>query len=97
MVSPERPTSGSDHVCAIVNKSSTGHTSTDFHIFSPEFHKTQCWCNCMMFLLYVNGSGDKIASQTTIKPLADDVLLRRTINDPYNEIQLQNDTDTMIE
>ena len=50
-----------------------------------------------MFLLYVNDIGDKISSQTTIKLFADDALLYRTINDPFDEIQLQHDLDTMIE
>ena len=50
-----------------------------------------------MFLLYINDTGDKISSLTTIKLFADDALLYRTINNPSDEQQLQNDLDTMIE
>ena len=50
-----------------------------------------------MFLLHVNGIGDKISSQTTIKLFAGDALLCRTIHDPYDEIQMQQDLNKLIE
>ena len=51
----------------------------------------------LLFLLYVNDIGDKISPQIPIKLFADDALLYRSINNPSDQIQLQQDLDTMIE
>ena len=51
----------------------------------------------LLFLLYVNDIVDKISPQTTIKLFADDSLLYRSINNPSDQIQLQQDLNTMIE
>ena len=72
-----------------------GTASTDSQVLSGVPQGTVL--RPLLFLLYVNDIGDKISPQTTIKLFADDALLYRSINNPSDQIQLQQDLDTMIE
>ena len=72
-----------------------GTASTDSQVLSGVPQGTVL--GPLLFLLYVNDIGDKISPQTTIKLFADDALLYRSINNPSDQIQLQQDLDTMIE
>ena len=72
-----------------------GTASTDSQVLSGVPQGTVL--GPLVFLLYVNDIGDKISPQTTIKLFADDALLYRSINNPSDQIQLQQDLDTMIE
>ena len=50
-----------------------------------------------MFLLCVNDIGAKISPNTTMKLFADDAVLSRAIDNPSDELQMQQHLDTMIE
>ena len=51
----------------------------------------------LMLLLFVNGIGNNVSPQTSIKLFADDCLLYRTINCASDEERLQQDLNTMVE
>jgi len=51
----------------------------------------------LMFLLYVNDIADRVSPLTRIKLFADDCLLYRSINNASDQIQLQQDLDTLVQ